>query len=67
MFKEYRTIRQVVSPLMIVDQVEGVAYDELGEVELPNGEIRRCKVLEVNVWASLLDGWQRCLIPLTGV
>ena len=48
MFKEYRTIRQVVSPLMIVDQVEGVAYDELGEVELPNGEIRRCKVLEVN-------------------
>ena len=48
MFKEYRTIRQVVSPLMIVDQVEGVAYDELGEVELPNGDIRRCKVLEVN-------------------
>ncbi len=48
MIKEYKTIRQVVSPLMIVDQVEGVAYDELGEVELPNGEIRRCKVLEVN-------------------
>ena len=48
MIKEYKTIRQVVSPLMIVDQVEGVTYDELGEVELPNGEIRRCKVLEVN-------------------
>ena len=48
MIKEYKTIRQIVSPLMIVDQVEGVTYDELGEVELPNGEIRRCKVLEVN-------------------
>ena len=48
MIKEYKTIRQIVSPLMIVDQVEGVTYDELGEVELPNGELRRCKVLEVN-------------------
>ena len=48
MIKEYKTIRQIVSPLMIVDQVEGVAYDELGEIELPNGEVRRCKVLEVN-------------------
>ena len=48
MIKEYKTIKQIVSPLMIVDQVEGVAYDELGEIELPNGEVRRCKVLEVN-------------------
>ena len=28
--------------------VEGVKYDELGEIELPSGETRRCKVLEVN-------------------
>jgi V/A-type H+-transporting ATPase subunit B len=47
MIKEYKTIRQIASPLMIVDHVEGVTYDELGELELPNGEIRRCKVLEV--------------------
>ena len=32
---------------MVVDGVEGVTYDELGELELPNGEVRRCKVLEV--------------------
>ena len=32
---------------MVVKQVEGVTYDELGELELPNGEVRRCKVLEV--------------------
>ena len=33
---------------MLVKQVDGVKYDELGEIELPSGEIRRCRVLEVN-------------------
>ena len=47
MIKEYKTIREIASPLMVVDQVEGVTYDELAEIELPNGDIRRCKVLEV--------------------
>ena len=47
MIKEYKTIREIASPLMIVDHVEGVTYDELAEIELPNGEVRRCKVLEV--------------------
>ena len=28
--------------------VDDVKYDELGEIELPSGETRRCKVLEVN-------------------
>ena len=46
--KEYRTIQEVAGPLMLVRGVEGVAYDELGEIELVNGESRRCKVLEVN-------------------
>ncbi|MGI6463333.1 MAG: V-type ATP synthase subunit B [Clostridiales bacterium] len=47
MIKEYKTIYEVANPLMVVDKVEGVTFDELGELELPNGEIRRCKVLEV--------------------
>ena len=46
--KEYRTIQEVAGPLMMVKGVEGVAYDELGEIELANGEKRRCKVLEVD-------------------
>ncbi len=46
--KEYRTIEEVAGPLMLVRNVEGVKYDELGEIELPTGEIRRCRVLEVN-------------------
>jgi V/A-type H+-transporting ATPase subunit B len=33
---------------MVVRGVEGVGYDELGEIELANGEIRHCKVLELN-------------------
>jgi V/A-type H+-transporting ATPase subunit B len=48
MIKEYRTISEVSGPLMLVKNVEGVTYDELGEIELPNGELRRCKVLEVD-------------------
>ena len=48
MIKEYKTISEVVGPLMLVENVEGVTYDELGEIVLPNGEKRLCKVLEVN-------------------
>ena len=46
--KEYRTIHEVSGPLMVVEQVEGVTYDELGEIELSDGSVRRCQVLEVN-------------------
>ena len=47
MIREYKTIKEIASPLMIVENVEGVTFDELAEIELPNGEVRRCKVLEV--------------------
>ena len=48
MIKEYKTISEVVGPLMLVKEVENVTYDELGEIILPSGEKRLCKVLEVN-------------------
>ena len=48
MAKEYRTIQEVAGPLMLVQGVENVKYNELGEIELANGETRRCKVLEIN-------------------
>ena len=48
MLKEYRTISEVAGPLMLVQKVEGVKLDELGEIELSNGEIRRCRVLEID-------------------
>ncbi len=48
MIKEYRTIQEINGPLMVVEKVSGVTYDELAEIELPDGSVRRCKVLEVN-------------------
>ena len=48
MLKEYKTIREVVGPLMLVEGVEGVKYDELVEIEQDNGERRNGKVLEIN-------------------
>lgn len=45
---EYRTIQEVAGPLMLVRGVENVTYNELGEIELENGEKRRCRVLEIN-------------------
>lgn len=48
MIKEYRTIQEVAGPLMLIKDVDDVAYNELGEIELQNGEVRRCRVLEMN-------------------
>ena len=53
--KEYRTIQEVAGPLMLVKNVEDVAYDEIGEIELGNGEIRRCKVLEIDGGNALVQ------------
>ena len=48
MLKEYKSLAEVAGPLMLVHNVEGVTYNEIGEITLANGELRRCKVLEVN-------------------
>lgn len=48
MIKEYKNIREIVGPLLMVDGVEGIKYEELVEIEMQNGEIRRGRVLEVN-------------------
>ena len=48
MIREYKTIQEISGPLMVVDHVQGVTYDELGEIELTDGTVRRCQVLEVN-------------------
>ena len=48
MLKEYRTISEVVGPLMVVENVKGVKFDELVEIEMQSGEVRRGKVLEIN-------------------
>ena len=48
MLKEYRTINEIVGPLMAVEKVNGVKYDELVEIQMQNGEVRHGQVLEVD-------------------
>ncbi len=46
--KEYRTAKEVVGPLMIVEGVEGVKFNEQVEVQMQNGEVRQGQVLEID-------------------
>lgn len=47
MLKEYKSVTEVVGPLMIVEGVEGVTYEELVDIQLQNGEKRRGRVIEI--------------------
>lgn len=61
MLKEYKSIREIVGPLMLVEGVSGVKYDELVEIVAEDGKIRRGKVLEVNgdkAMVQLFEGAQ---------
>ncbi len=53
--KEYRTIEDVAGPLMLVRDVEGISFNELGEIMLENGEVRRFRVLEVDGTNALVQ------------
>jgi len=53
--KEYKAIKDIIGPLMLVDAVEGVTYGELAEIRLPDGSTRLGQVLEVDVNAALVQ------------
>ena len=55
MIKEYKTIGEVVGPLMAVDRVSGVKYEELIEVRMQNGETRQGQVLEIQEDKALVQ------------
>lgn len=48
MLKEYNSIAEVVGPLMVVEGVGGVNYEELVDIELQTGEKRRGRVIEID-------------------
>lgn len=48
MLKEYKTVTEVVGPLMLVEGVEGVNFEELVDIKLQTGEHRRGRVIEVD-------------------
>ena len=55
MLKEYRTVSEVAGPLMVVEQVEGVKYGELVEIEVSKDEVRRGRVLEADGSKALVQ------------
>ena len=55
MIREYKTVEEISGPLMMVRMVENVTYDELVEIELHDGSLRRGKVLEVNGDAAVVQ------------
>ena len=48
MVTEYNTIEEVAGPLIVLDGVDHASYEELVEIELPDGQHRRGKVLEID-------------------
>ena len=48
MLKEYKTVTEVVGPLMLVEGVEGVNFEELVDIKLHTGEHRRGRVIEID-------------------
>jgi len=53
--KEYLTVTEIVGPLLLVEEVEGVTYGELVEIALAGGEIRRGRVLDINEDKALVQ------------
>ncbi|MEL9929644.1 MAG: V-type ATP synthase subunit B [Sulfolobales archaeon] len=53
--REYETIREIRGPLLIVEKTTDVAYDELVSIELPNGEKRSGRVLEVGLGYAVIQ------------
>ncbi len=44
--KEYKTIQEISGPLVFVEVDEPVGYDEIVEIKLSNGDVKRGQVLE---------------------
>ena len=56
--KEYKTISNLSGPLMMVEKIEDVSYDELAEIRLGNGERRRGRVLEISETKALVQVYE---------
>ncbi len=56
--KEYSTVSNLSGPLMVVEKIADVRYDELAEIRLTNGERRRGKVLEISEDKALVQVYE---------
>jgi V/A-type H+-transporting ATPase subunit B len=70
MIREYQTVASIAGPLMLVEGVAGVKYQELVQITLPSGEVRRGQVLEVEKDRALVqvfEGTTGIDVPATKV
>src|SRR5699024_12387738 len=70
MLKEYKTVTEVVGPLMLVEGVEGGSNEELVDIELQTGERRRGRVIEIdknNPMVQLFEGSSGINLKATSV
>jgi V/A-type H+/Na+-transporting ATPase subunit B len=58
MAKEYLTIKDVVGPLLFVENVTGVKYAELVELELPDGRLGRGQVLDISKDLAIVQSFE---------
>lgn len=59
MAKEYLTLREISGPLVLVEEISGVKYDELIELTTASGDKRRGRVLEVSSDKALVQLFER--------
>ncbi|MGA1820064.1 MAG: V-type ATP synthase subunit B [Thermoplasmatota archaeon] len=52
---EYSTVTEVYGPLMVVEEVEGVAYGEVVKIRSPEGRIRLGQVLEAHLDKAIVQ------------
>ena len=55
MFKEYKTIKEIKGPLVVIEKVKGAKYQELVEIVMENGEKRLGQVLEAGEEFSVVQ------------
>jgi len=56
--KDYMTVRDIVGPLLLVEGVEGAKFDELVEIEFPDGMVGYGNVLEVSEDKVLVQSFE---------
>jgi V/A-type H+-transporting ATPase subunit B len=56
--KEYLAVKDIIGPLLLVENVEGVKYGELVEIEFPDGSGGMGNVLEVSRDAVLIQSFE---------
>ena len=55
MQRDYKTVRDLSGPLMLVESVSGIAYGELVQITLASGDVRQGQVLEVDTDTALVQ------------